>query len=465
MAWSIRQRMLAIALSATLLAWLVGGIATTVATRDSGARMRDDSLRQLAHAVLAFSEHELAEISLDLQDGRFDRGVHVEPRNALDLRYRYQVWKVGGGLLLRSAEAPQDRALAPSHAEGFANGSLASRPIRSFVQRASLSPLEIQVAELLDDRGDPLALLGWGMLAMMLLSLLSVGLVAGWAVMRALRPVTRVELELRQRQPSDHQPLPLDDAPRELRPMLQAMNQLLRRVADRVSQERGFTALAAHELRTPLASLRLQAQVALRESDPQRREVQLAAVMASVDRCTHLLDQLLTLARVEQGDAATALTDLDLAELLDQVLDDLAPEIARRQVQLQLALSEPSLPGRAFAIQTLLRNLLANALAHSPVGGLIGVSSQREGDSVLLAVDDAGPGVAAADRERVFERFVRLDRGGSVAGIGLGLSIVRSVAEDHGASIELVDSPLGGLGVRIRFPLAPGRGDNRARAP
>jgi two-component system sensor histidine kinase QseC len=461
--------MLAIALGATLLAWLVGGIASSIATRDSAARMRDESLRQLAHAVLAFSEHELAEMSFGLQEGQLDGGVHVEPRTALDLRYCYQVWKVGGGMLMRSAAAPRELALVPSHTAGFSDGLLQARPIRIYVQRADSSPLEIQVAELLDDRRDPWSLLGLGVLSMLLLSLLSVGLMAGWAVMRALRPVTRVESLLRERRTFDHQPLPLDDAPRELRPVLEAMNQLLRRVADRVSQERGFTALAAHELRTPLASLRLQAQVAVREPDPQRRDVQLAAVMASVDRCTHLLEQLLTLARVEQGDAATVRTELDLAELLDQVLDDMAPEIERRQVQLQLALSAPSLHGRSFAVQTLLRNLLANALAHSPLGGVIRVSSQREGDSLLLAIDDAGPGVAAADRERVFERFVRLDGSGSPGGVGvglgLGLSIVRSVVEGHGADIELVDSPLGGLGVRIRFPLAPGPGDSRDRAP
>lgn len=464
--WSIRRRMLAIALGVALLAWLVGGLVTTLAARQGDERRRDAHLVQLAEAVITFTEHELAEIALDLRDGVFDAGVHVEPRGAFDPRYRYQVWRADGDLLLRSAEAPADRPLAGHRRPGFCESLVDGRPSRCFVQRSQSGAVEIQVAEVADPGESALSWFGAGAMLTMLLSMGGVALLAGGAVVSALRPVEAAEAQLRSRRPYDLSPVPLDDAPSELQPILAALNQRLASAADRLAYERGFTALAAHELRTPLAALRLQAQVALRETDASRREHRLAAVMESVDRCNHLLEQLLTLARLEQQDTTPAPEAVDLANLIEPVLDDLAADAARAGVVLQADVDDDTrLWAQPFALQTLVRNLLANAVAHAPSGSTVRLSSQRDGDSTVLAVEDAGPGIAPADRGRVFERFVRLDRPGRPPGVGLGLSIVRSVADAHGATVVLDDSPLGGLAVRVRFPPGAGPGDSPGRAP
>ncbi len=463
--WSIRRRMLAIALGVAMLAWLVGGVVTTLAGRQADERRRDERLMQLAEAVITFTDHELSEIADDLRDGVLDSGVHVEPRGAFDPRYRYQIWRIDGAMLLRSVTAPGDRPLAGHHRPGFADAVIDGRPGRCFVQRSKSTTIEIQVAEVEDPSGGIAGWVGVGTLATMLLSMAGVALLAGGAVVSALRPVVAAEAQLRARQPFDLSPLPVAEAPQELQPILAALNQRLASASERLSYERAFTALAAHELRTPLAALRLQAQVALREVDESRRERQLGALVGSVDRCNHLLEQLLTLARLEQQDALAEPAELDLHELLEPVLDDVAADAARAGVTLQTVYDEPRLWGRPFAVQTLVRNLLSNAIAYSPSGAMVRLASRRDGSATVLSVEDGGPGLAAADRARVFERFVRLDRPGQPAGVGLGLSIVRSVADDHRASVELCESPLGGLAVRVSFPPGAGPGGNPAPAP
>jgi signal transduction histidine kinase len=256
------------------------------------------------------------------------------------------------------------------------------------------------------------------------------------------------------------------EGPRELQPMLGALNRLLERTAARLSRERGFTAVAAHELRTPLAALRMQAQVASREADPERQSRQLGSLLASVDRCDHLLDQLLTLARLEHDDPALATTTLDLHKLFNELRTEMQPALERWGGTLVMEAEAPTLQARAFAVQTLLRNLIANAIAYGAPGGQVQVRSSREGAVTVLTVDDNGPGIPEADRERVFERYVRLDRRGPTStGVGLGLSIVRAVAEEHGAQVQLQDSPLGGLRVRVSFPDKAGPADSPARAP
>lgn len=465
--WSLRSRMVGVGLLVTVLAWTVGGVVTVGAAGQINARMRDARLVQLAETVAAFAEHELAEIELDRRNGAQLGEVHVEQRGALDLRYRYQIWQREPRLhlVLHSPDASPSVPLAPGHVPGFADVVGAGDRLRTYVHLSGAGKLEIQVAEVLDSEVSALALPGVEVLAAMLVSLVGVLGLAGWMVVRALEPVARAERLLRERSLQDLAPVPHQGAPREMQPLLAALNHVLERAAEKLSRERGFTALAAHELRTPLAALRMQAQVALREADPASRAQQLRALVTSVDRCDHLIEQLLTLARIEQGEAAGGAGPVDLAAVCRQVREELGVVLQRSGVELELALQETHLHGRAFALQTLLRNLVANALAHAPAGSAVRISSRRVGSAVELCVDDAGPGIAVADRARVFERFVRLERSAPTAGVGLGLAIVRAVTDDHGGRVELRDSVLGGLCVRISLPDGADPAGSHARAP
>jgi signal transduction histidine kinase len=470
--WSLRNRLLAVVLVMSASAWVVGGVVTARAAHDIAARLRDDRLEQLSRSVLAFARHELAESGYaPIADGA--TGTALEPPEGdrqvgLDLRYRYQVWWRGKvvmsspGTALESATAASQAAGRaqpdPTAADvlppaGFGTGWLRDRPTRRYVSAPDDAGLQVLVDEQLGDEQSALVWPGWRMVLLMLLSLAAVGGVAAVLVMRALRPVAVAEAALRRRGPHELDPVPIDRPPEEMRPLLEALNDNLARAAERLSRERGFTALAAHELRTPLAALRMQVQVAMRVDDGPAGDDRLAAVLASVDRCDRLIGQLLTLARIEQGSGGPQ-APLDLRELALRVADELEAE--RQLGSAHVRVNGPALPvtGWSFALGVLLRNLLDNAVSHGAPGAEIQVVLAATADGLQLCVDDAGPGIGAADRARVFDRFVRLDRSVGRPGSGLGLSIVRAVAEAHGARVELQDSPLGGLRVSVVFPVA-----------
>lgn len=447
--WSLRTRLLALVLVITACAWLAGGVVTVRATQDTAQRLRDERLVTLCSAVLAFARHELAEAGFG--PGSDDPLPADDRANGLDLRYRYQVWRQGR-LLMHSPDAPPDGPLAGTQQPGFFDGVQDGLPVRSHVTAPDPAGLQVQVSQLLDPADTAAGWPGPAMLGLMLLSLLAVGLLAAALVMRALRPVATAEAALRTRPPQQLDPIPMEGLPDEMRPLLDAFNDQLRRASERLSRERGFTALAAHELRTPLAALRMQVQVALRQPDDAARQAHLQAVLASVDRSDHLISQLLTLARVEQGQGTTMLP-VDLRALATGVSEDLSLQERQRGVTVAIEGQPVTVTGWSFALSVMLRNLIANAIAHAPAGSCVRVAVGAGVGGVELCVDDAGPGIAEADRPRSFQRFVRLNDGAPRPGVGLGLSIAQAVADAHGARIELQDAPtLGGLRVRVLFP-------------
>lgn len=449
---TLRARLMGLVVGVVVMGWLVGGLATLHGARDAAARGRDARLVQMSHAVLAFARHELAESA---RDGQLDEADPKDRTHGLDLRYRYQVWRQGR-LLVASADSPTDRALAHGAGAGFSESHDGARPQRVYAAPPDPAGLVVQVAEWLDEPGQAMPLPGMAVLVSMAASLLLAVALAGVLLVRVLRMLDAATDSLHRRSPLDAELLDPDTLPAELRPLVEALNQQWSLAAERLSHERGFTALAAHELRTPLAALRMQVQVALRAEEPAARNELLRRVLTSVDRCDHLIDQLLTLARVELG-SQDGKASVDLGGLCRRVVDDLGAGPPPRGCRIELQSAPASVAGWAFALEVLVRNLLSNALAHSPDGAVVSLSlgpgTATSGPE--LVVDDAGPGIAPAQRARVFDRFVRLGAAPRHAGAGLGLSIVRAVADAHGASVTLGDAPQGGLRVSVRFPAAP----------
>jgi len=282
----------------------------------------------------------------------------------------------------------------------------------------------------------------------------------------ALRPVDATAAEIGDRGPTDLRPVAPGRLPGEFTPLIAALNQLLHRLDVTLKSERDFVAAAAHELRTPLAGLQAQAQLAAhpRTQDAERAAA-LRAVQDGVDQSAHLVTQLLDLARSDAlaGDPARLMADAEqvpLRDTLEQALTDVAPAAAERGLRFGQRFEVPAVAGSAFALRVLLRNLLANAVAHAPEGSEVEVGSRREGPATLLWVADRGCGVAPAVRERLFERFYR-GPGNTRPGVGLGLSIVTALADAHGATVALRDREGGGLVVELRFPDRP---DHRAES-
>ncbi len=279
-----------------------------------------------------------------------------------------------------------------------------------------------------------------------------------WRIVgRALEPLDRLARSVGSRSSTALDPIAVDGAPEEALPLVRSLNDLLARLGAALAAQRAFVADAAHELRTPLAALRLQAQLVQRAREPSEQAAALDDLLAGLDRATHVVKQLLTLARAEP-DAAHALADeaVRFADLVAQAVGDHALIAEAKRVDLgakevaedAIALGDPA------ALRALLANLVENAIRHAPEGGRVDVSSGFAGGRPYIEVADNGPGIPEDERARVFDRFYR--RGvASGSGSGLGLAIVKAIAERHAAGVCLEDTPGGGLTVRVEFPLRP----------
>ncbi|MEO7954768.1 MAG: ATP-binding protein, partial [Polaromonas sp.] len=254
-----------------------------------------------------------------------------------------------------------------------------------------------------------------------------------------------------ERQPHALHPVVLEGAPTEMLPMIKALNELFERIGVLIESERRFTADAAHELRTPIAAIRAQAQVAMGEADEARRRHALQGTLEGCDRATRLVEQLLTLSRLEASDAP-AMAPVDLRALSQRVVAEVALRaIARKQTLEFEGSAACSLPGNEVLLAVLVRNLVDNAVRYSPPGALVNVAVRQEGGRLLLSVDDSGPGLEEGDRERLGERFFRVP-GSLESGSGLGWSIVQRIAAVHGLEVQVSrSSELGGLAVHVIF--------------
>ncbi len=268
-----------------------------------------------------------------------------------------------------------------------------------------------------------------------------------------LAPLDRLARELAARDHRRLDPIPAEEVPREVMPLVQGLNDLFQRLDAAYLQQRRFTADAAHELRTPLAGIKTQAEVAMRATkDPERRKA-LEQVLQGVNRAVHLVRQLLVLARIDREAADLVFSRPDLHRLAVSVLSEVTPSALGKGVELELQ-GEGPLPvrGNADLLAILLRNLVENAIRYTPRGGCVLAKVEAEAGAARFTVADSGPGIPPEERERVFARFYRV-AGGAPDGSGLGLSIVQRIAELHGANVQLRgrdEDP--GLLVEVRFP-------------
>lgn len=360
-----------------------------------------------------------------------------------------QIWSADGLRIFQSGP----RAGLPQHAVlGFSE--VQARGSRYRVLSVQIRGQVVQVAQDLAVRHQMARTLALRTVAPTVLMAPLLMLIVWWVVTRSLAPVSRVRRQIARRQSADLEPVSEDGLPDEIRPLVRELNGLFGRVREAFEAQKSFVADAAHELRSPLAALKLQVQGLRRAGDDETRERAAARLEAGIDRASRLVEQLLVLAR-HQAAAGTPVQAHSLTELARQAVANAAVAAQARTIDLGLAPSdEAAIACQPDAIEMLLRNLIDNAVKYTPPGGTVTVQVRALADGVLLSVDDSGPGIAAADRERVLDRFYRAP-GTEATGSGLGLAIVKAVADLHGAALSLTDSPeLGGLRVEVRFALA-----------
>lgn len=433
---SLRARLLVALLSLLAVAALLMGAVTYRSVYQQTEELFDYQLRQMALSLRDHGEVGPAEVPA-LTDERLDFVV--------------QIWSADGRVIYAS----RDHGMLPDRAQlGYADVRAGGQWWRTF---SVVTPGRvIQVAQPLDIRERLAAdaalrsVVPLGVLAPLL------ALAVWWLAALTLRPLQRLTRGVRTRDANSLEPLPTQNLPDELVPLAGALNGLLTRLGSALSVQRDFVADAAHELRSPLTALTLQLH-ALRGAEGPARERAVADLEAGIQRAVRLVEQLLQLARSEPGAPGEVPQVLDLHTVAQAELVALAPLAAQRGTELELLSDEPlPLKGQPAALASLVRNLVDNALRHSPAGSRVQVWTGRVDGAPVLRVDDAGPGLPPAERQRVFDRFYRR-AGEGVSGSGLGLAIVDAVAQRHGAKVTLLDAPLGGLRVEVVFP-APAAG-------
>lgn len=436
---SVRNRLLATLLGGVLLVWLAAAAVTAWETRAEMQELLDAHLAQSASLLSAQIGHEIDEVELE----------HVGSLHKYARNVAFQVWARGDLLLLHSPDAPNVRLSATE--EGFSDATVNGRSWRVFSYWDDRHEYLVQVGEATRARDHLAEEVLEKLVQPLLVALPLLGLLVWFAVGGALKPIDRIGAALARRDP--HYLAPIEgEVPREIAPMVERLNALLARVQSSLEGERRFTSDAAHELRTPLAALKTQLQVAQGAGERGERERAIANAIAAGDRATRLVEQLLTLARLEHDAWQGQAEAVDLHALAAQALAESAQNAAQKNIRLSLE-GEPGLAvdGHAGLLAILLRNLVDNALRYSPPDTEVGVSVGRAAGGIVLEVQDQGPGIPAAEREGALRRFHRLE-GAQASGSGLGLSIVARIAQLHRAQLELSEGAQGrGLAVRIRF--------------
>ena len=439
--FSLRRRLFALLLGGVTAGWLITMVFSYFDAHHEIDELFDAQLAQAAQTLLAFA-------------GEYDDDDDVVELTGNGHPYQkklvFQLWDEEGRLLLRSRDAPTHRL---TDAEGYSERvDTQGHRWLYYSQWDAQRQLRVEVGENHAVREELSRYIAMRLLAPAVLGLPLLGLWVWFAIRRGLAPIAVVTDQVARRAPERLDALAPDSAPEEIRPLLDALNELLARVDRALANERRFTADAAHELRTPLAALAAQSQVARRARDAEEREHALAQIDTGSQRAGRLVGQLLTLARLDPGSRPT-MQAVSLDALAAEECAALGQIALERHITLELdAPRAVSMAGIADLLRVLLRNLIDNALRYTPAGGRVVVAVGQVDDGVSVVVSDNGPGIPKGERDNVLLRFHRL-AGQDVEGSGLGLSIVARIAELHEARLMLEDGPAGtGLSVRVFFP-------------
>jgi two-component system OmpR family sensor kinase len=461
---SIRSRLLLWQMSALLMVALIAGALTYAFARRGFDEVRDYGLVQIASSVLRHDETPIPGATVDTADnndavpadttasGAANAADNATTGDTIDSeaddgQFVSQVWSPQGTLVFSSLE-DNGPALQPP---GFHVTEWNQQMWRTYtVVRSSRTA---QVAVALQDRDSSFyAFIPWVLVPIGVLVLL-LGLLIHEAVKRALRPLDALSKQIGSRKLSELHALEASRLPTEVAPLAQALNKLLAQLDQLLGSQRQFLADAAHELNTPLAAIKLQAQLTRKAQDSER-DAALNELDTGIERAIHLASQLLQLARLEPDARAPERSEVRMSELVRQAVITLSPLAEARGTDLGLLRCETvTLMGDPHALRVLLDNLIDNALRYSPADARVDVDLTVQDGQAQLRVSDNGPGIAKDQHARALKRFVRL-QSGETTGSGLGLAIVHHIVQAHGGTLAFDATPGGGLTVLVTLPLS-----------
>lgn len=512
MNYSLRQLLLVSLLSAAMLIWGIAAYVSYKQTRDEVASLFDAELSQSAKVLNAFVESLLREGSLSAywSQEQLDKNLHaytlrrkfkrksafqlwsedsglflrsenspqfsvhgfnktnidtqlwyvfddVLQANALSRQYErkiaFQLWSKKDGLLLRSDSAPK---FAFSSADnGFSHANIDGHLWHVFSISNSTGEYVVHVGQKEEIRAELTDEISAHTSLQLLIGLPFLGIVIWLIVGHSLKPLDRLEKSLAKREASYLKPLSTRKLPNEIVPMVNEINNLFTQLEQAFEHERRFTSDAAHELRTPLAGLLTQAQVALRTHDDEVRKQALKRIEQAVNRMTYMVQQLLTFSRIESNTEYLNRESTDLGREVVQLVAQLDPEAHKKRILIEFVEETPHpIVVNVPLIVILIRNILDNAIKYTPTKGNILISITGKEKYLQFCVEDSGPGIAPDQYEKSLQRFHRcIETANAAQGTGLGLSIVQRIAGLHNADLILGVSQFGGLKVTLLFPL------------
>ena len=413
---------------------LVSDITTSHRKLDLIQQSLDDNTQEKVHGIV--EKHTNTTV---------DKNIH----NTIE----FQIWDSDGRMILHSQIAPT--IPFSNGKEGLSTLWLSGKSWQVYTLYNPTTRLTIMVAERSNYRQHLESQLTQDSVIIMIITYPFLGLLIWMIVGRGLDSLKKVAKEVKNRAPTNLTPVNIESVPTEIEPLVGELNHLFDRLGEAFERNKRFTADAAHELKTPLAALSAQAQVALRAATPEERKQALLKVLAGVNRSTHVVQQLLTLSRMSPDtNLDHQMAPVNLAKQTSEMAALLAPEAIAKNIDLELL--QPDSPAiisaNVTSINILIRNLIDNAIRYTQDNGFVKIDIHESKDSVTLTVTDNGPGIPEELRERVFERFFRII-GNPTTGSGLGLGIVLQIAKLHNADIKLETPKTGkGLQVRIIFP-------------
>ncbi|MCG6889008.1 MAG: sensor histidine kinase N-terminal domain-containing protein [Gammaproteobacteria bacterium] len=447
---SLRRRLTWYVVITMLTLTTLSGIAIYRGTTKEATEIFNASLVHTAHILDGLISRDTLESS--------QRGLKLASGSAFDgHRYKrklfFAVLDIDGSVLLHSPGAPEfpSAGVVP----GFSEFNDKSRKWLVFALQSSQDDLVIVVGEHSIGREEITESVGKGLLLPLILLLPLVIWMLWHIVGVALRPLQIVTDQVREQDLQRLKPIDVSGVPREVSPLVDALNQMIVDLDAAYLRERRFVSDAAHELRNPLASLLINIDNAIEETQEEDALDSLQSMKVSIRRLSHLVSQLLALSHLEKGDPGTAFEPVNLARICAGAIVAAQAEADAKSIALELIAPDSGceLVGALPLLESLVTNLLENAISYADPGCRVVLQCQRRAQELVLTVDDSGPGLDAEQREKAPDRFYRAGDTNR-AGAGLGLSIVKTIAQSHCASVELSESKLGGLCVTVRFDLA-----------
>lgn len=444
---SLSWRLLVILCGSIVTAWFATAFFSYLDTKRQIDEMLDTSLIQSADFLLVLLDR--------LPPGELDGASPLELGTGKEQMVAYRVWTSDRSPGIRSPGMPM---LSPdTWKPGFSDRAGDQEQWRVYGARNE-SGLFIEVAQRHEFRTAFAESVATHIMHPVWFAIPLLAILIWFSVRWGLAPLQTVTENVERRSASNLEPLNPQEAPSEIRPLLDALNRLFARIGTLLERERRFTADAAHELRTPLAAIKTHAQVARQARDAGERRQAIESVIQGTDRANRLVEQLLVLARLDHQSMSVAQERVNLTEIVVNGVIDETPRATAKWVDLGMSEgtdNEAIITGNADLLKILIRNLLDNAVRYTPEGGKVNASVRLHDGRVILQIADSGPGIPPERRKRVFDRFYRVE-GSAQQGCGLGLSIVSRIAEIYSASIDLTDGlDAGGLAVTVIFPLSP----------